>query len=227
MLESFFTGRSGQLENTVFVMLAPDGKTKLARSGRSPQFVFGDAERLAEFMGEMAQRYSGDAGAKAGGLVLPELADLRLALNVAACDGRPLVVAQAPDAEAAAALERRLAELAWADDLAGRLLFVMADEGDDLATVIGREADHGVWVLQPDAFGRDGKVLAQASADAEVEALAATLKKALAKFQPMEKDRRQHINEARRQGVEWKSKIPVTDPEARLGGAEPRRGRRR
>ena len=56
VLESFFSGRSGQLENTVFVMLAPDGKTKLTRSGRSPQHIFGDAERLAEFMDDFARR---------------------------------------------------------------------------------------------------------------------------------------------------------------------------
>lgn len=53
------------------------------------------------------------------------------------------------------------------------------------------------------------------------------LVKGLAAFEPMDKDTRQHINEARRQGVEWKSAIPVTDPEARLGGEAPRRGRRR
>ena len=34
LLEGIYRGRSGQLENTVFVMLAPDGKTRLSASGR-------------------------------------------------------------------------------------------------------------------------------------------------------------------------------------------------
>ncbi|MAJ27934.1 hypothetical protein CBD41_00845, partial [bacterium TMED181] len=37
LLKKLFRGRSGELENTVFVILAPDGKTRLSKSGRSPQ----------------------------------------------------------------------------------------------------------------------------------------------------------------------------------------------
>lgn len=38
-LESVFTGRSGKLENTVFALLEPDGKTRLSRAGRGPHRI--------------------------------------------------------------------------------------------------------------------------------------------------------------------------------------------
>src|SRR5947207_2757941 len=93
-LESVFRGGSGQLENTVFTFLAPDGVTPLSRAGRSPNHLFRGSpdetvRAMAQAMKEMSQKYAGDSTVARQ---VPYLVDLRRGLNVAACDLLPLVV---------------------------------------------------------------------------------------------------------------------------------------
>ena len=40
LLLSLFRGRLGNLENSVFALLGPDGKERLTKTGRSPGMVF-------------------------------------------------------------------------------------------------------------------------------------------------------------------------------------------
>ena len=40
LLLSLFRGRLGNLENSVFALLGPDGKERLTQTGRSPFMVF-------------------------------------------------------------------------------------------------------------------------------------------------------------------------------------------
>src|SRR5438132_10035446 len=53
-LKSFKVTRSGELENTVFTILSPDGKRQLARAARAARQTFGDAARMAETMNRLA-----------------------------------------------------------------------------------------------------------------------------------------------------------------------------
>ena len=93
------------MQNTVFCILAPDGKTKLIRAGRSPAWAFGGKRGpgiheqpddvindMAKAMSAIAKRYPGKASGKQAQLAIPYLADVRLALNVTACDRQPLMV---------------------------------------------------------------------------------------------------------------------------------------
>src|SRR5262245_35972314 len=89
VLESLFIGGSGELENTTFALLGPDGRTRLARTGRSPAFAFRDPEQMAAAMQDLAARH--ETGASKRPAALPVCADVRRALDVAACDGRALV----------------------------------------------------------------------------------------------------------------------------------------
>src|SRR6478672_6574072 len=50
-------GRSGNVENTTFAILAPDGKTKLTRAARSARQVYADAAAMARGMDEVAAKY--------------------------------------------------------------------------------------------------------------------------------------------------------------------------
>jgi len=40
-LKKLYRGRTGELNNTTFALVAPDGKTLLASAGRGPEFVIG------------------------------------------------------------------------------------------------------------------------------------------------------------------------------------------
>src|SRR5437868_6008358 len=96
-LQSLLRTRSGELENTVFTLLSPDGKRQLARASRSARQTFGDAGRMAATMNRIADEYA--ARPATGGPLppLPQVANVRLAVNVAACDNQPLVVLFGPD----------------------------------------------------------------------------------------------------------------------------------
>lgn len=214
-LASICRTRSGQLENTVFTVLAPDGTTTLVPAGRGPEHVFGgspeDAPRtVAEALKGFAAKYP----AKPGARELPYLADLRRGLNVAACDLLPLAVVVAPTPEARRRVEAALAPLAWSAPYVGRLEYASAEQ---LKAIDGAAVREGLVVVEPDAYGLKGRVLAETPSASEAD-LRKTLDAALKAFAPKTKDSRTHIREGERAGVHWETVIPVTDP-----GGPPRR----
>lgn len=231
-LESIYTGRSGLLENTTFALLAPDGKTRLGRAGRGPQHVTGTrrgppsrrsgppgatgegvdkeaAGKMSALMAAQIKRYEAKAKIRA----LPQNLDFRRALNVAACDNQPLVVAYAKSKSARAAMEKMLAELAWSDAYVGRLQYLIVSDAKDLASIKKVPSSEGIYFLQPDRFGLEGEVLASIGTKATAAATSLMLNQALASFKTSTKNTREHKRAARREGVEtWETEIPVTDP---------------
>ena len=91
-LVELFSDREGRLRNTVFAMLTPDGRRAIGRTGRSPSFVFESAEDMAAGMREIASHYEPKKKLENEARALPTIANLRLALNVAACDALPVIV---------------------------------------------------------------------------------------------------------------------------------------
>jgi hypothetical protein len=209
-LKSFRVTRSGEVENTVFTILSPDGKRQLARASRSANHTFGNAARMAETM----KRISGEFAAKNAGAPpeLPKVANVRLAVDVAACDNQPLVLVFSPDAAARKKLEERLAALAWGEQFLGRFVYASASAVKELAEIEGAKAEAGVLVIQSDKFGLKGKVLAQVSATASAEELVRCLQEWVKLHQRQEKTFGEHVREGHRKGVFWDTVIPVTDP---------------
>ena len=87
VLKGFFA-RGGNLENTVFTLLTPDGKTKLVTAGRSPVWAFGGVsgpginaqpeepiKKMGQTMEAIALAYPGKGKAAKGFPPLPYLAD--------------------------------------------------------------------------------------------------------------------------------------------------------
>ena len=115
-LTQVFRGSEGTLENTVYTMLSPDARKYLTRSGRSPDHAFYDASDMAKQMRAFSKQYASTGHLSA----LPAMKDLRLSLDVAACDNMPLVVAICDDAEQRKALNATLAEVAWSKPILGQ-----------------------------------------------------------------------------------------------------------
>ncbi len=205
LLASFFTGRSGELENTTFTILAPDGKTPLVRPGRSPDMTFKDAAEMTASMTKIAAKYPEK---EEGARKLPYLVDLRRAINTASCDIQPLVVVVGKQREK---IESVLAPLAWSKEFIGTFAYVAVGNTDELAVIDGAEKKDGVLVVQPDTYGMKAKVLAS-DAGTDPEALAKALKAGAAKFVPETKDSKKHIDAGVKKGVNWKTEIPETDP---------------
>lgn len=228
-LKTIFIGRSGELENTTFAILSPDGKRQLVRSGRSPDFAFRGpldfaAESMASSMNRIAAQYEAqDVTGKELGL--PVLADFRLALNVAACDNLPLIVSFADESQQVRRIEDTLTPLAWSDEFIGQFLYASATKQDDLKQIKGLKLKSGLAVIQPNRFGVEGELIAQLDADASAEDIADALNLAIVLHQRFGKETRDQTTSARRLGINWKSKIPVTDPGVPPGGGRPPGGR--
>jgi len=205
LLKSLVRTRSGELENSVFALLAPDGKTPLARAGRGPHSVASTAARLAAAMNDVAEDNPGKADLAA----LPLVANLKLAINVAACDNLPLVVLSAPTAETREALEAAAAKLAWRPGVVGKYIWASCDEAE-LKGVAG--AKPGLTVVQPARYGTSGKALAHAPADAGDAKLLAALDAGRKAHAPDVGDSWLHIREGHREGIFWEPPLPVTDP---------------
>jgi hypothetical protein len=207
-LKSFGAGKSGEAENTVFCMMAPDGKRLLTNATRGPR---GSATQLAETMTRLAK----DHPAKASAVQRPELplvANVRLALNVAACDQQPLVVIQGGDDATRAKLIATLSTLAWSDEFVGKFVYVVADSRKELDAISGVAAESAVFVIDPDIFGVKGKVLHQIDATAPARKAPELLKTGLARFQRDERNFWQHVKQGQSLGVFWQTQTPVTDP---------------
>lgn len=208
-LRSLFIGRSGDVENTTFVLLAPDGMTRLTKPGRGTRGLFTDAIAMAHAMDDVAKRYPGNADAQEHNL--PITLDARLGLDVAASDNLPLVLVLAGEPGARTALEKRVATLAWRAEFLGRFTYAIAHSPQDLKSVPGLEGKDGMVIVEPDPFGQEGKVVAYVPAtDADAQ-LGAAMQRVTAARPHITKDERRHRAEAIGKGAFWETKLPVTD----------------
>jgi hypothetical protein len=198
---------SGELENTVFCVLAPDGRTKLVRAAREIGALFASPQDFAAALDRAAREYR--AKPDAGPAPLPEVTTVKLALNVAAADNLPLVIV---GSAAAKTVKEALAGPAWSPEFIGHFVYATAANAADLSPVSGAAAGDGVLVVQPEKFGRSGTVLARFPAGADAATLADTLRSGLQRFKGEEKSFSNHVREGHRKKVFWETPVPVTDP---------------
>lgn len=211
-LRTIFT-RRGDLENTVFAILTPDGKTEHVRSGRGPQFR--SATQMAARMQHLISTGYQDAQERRwSDCKLPEVKSLELALNVASCDGLPVLVAIAKTDAQLDELREDLLKLAWNEGLAGQFVVATVSSSSDLRPIRGLDGRtlEGVYLLKPDPFGLSGQVLAKI--DTSHESAEGQLTTALSKFKPPVKNHRQHVQAGYQMGLRWETAIPVTDKQA-------------
>ncbi len=217
ILKSIFIGRSGELENTTFALLTPKGE-KIGRAGRTPDHLYQDAQDLVDQMKKISARYPEK---KDAARALPIMKNVRLALDVAACDGRPCAVVVGKSADDLAKLEKRVARAAWTESLEGRIVYAAVTDSKELAPITSLSRTKGVFVVQPDAYGVKGSGLAEVDGSASDKDIEDCLARGVAGFSYKEKDPRTHIREGHRLGIDWKTEIPDTDPGPPGGGGPP------
>lgn len=196
------------LENTVFAILDPDGRS-IVRGGRSPQMVFRDADDMATRMNEIS-RYYGSNGATVP-KELPSVDTVRLAIDVAACDKRPLVIVVGQNEQERKQLASRLAPAAWSNQLIGKFVYTTGGNGD-LASIKNAKSASGYVFAAPGLFGTEATVLTQLGSNASPKELASASTAVLKMFHPQELSHHEHVRAGRQNGIEWKTAIPVTDP---------------
>ena len=172
--------------------------------------VYRTAERFEEALRKIAKEQ--EAGSKHAIEGLPVLPDLRVALDVAAADLRPLVVLYSKDEKERARMRELVRPAAWSEKFVGRLRYVVVDDSKELEAFEGLMIEPGVSVVQAEAYGRGGRVLAHAGPRAPEKNLSEALKSGLGRFDAEAKNVRDHLRTGEREGIEWESAIPVSDP---------------
>ena len=221
---AFVTKLQGNPVNTVFAILTPDALPALAMKGlgRGPGELFADPADMVKQMGEVAAKFAGGSAAtKADGQpALPITLDARLGLAVASADLQPLALVIAPDEKTRAALEAKLAVLAWSNDLRGRFTYASADSlrglkldghGESKSDTLKSGAfKSGVLLIEPDVFGVEGKIVSAIDANDVDKMLSDAMHAASAKHVRAAKSREQLKRLALANGIFFETSIPVS-----------------
>ena len=205
-------GGGGELRNTTFALLDPSGEKALAKTGRSPQMVYKNIDSFAVDLASLANEFESEVGT----MSLPLMPSLRLGLNIAACDGLPLVVIINDESRKWEKVFSSLVELSQTDSLSGQAHYVLLKDTKEIESLKGYKPDNFVYVLKPDSFGITGRVVA-AFRDKEtlsLVALGASFDTARMPKKTLS-DSRQHVREGRRKGIAWESQMPRADGSAR------------
>jgi hypothetical protein len=208
LLKDLVPTRSGELENSVFAILAPDGVTKLVRPGRSMRMGYRDAQAFARALDGIASKYPGKPAIPSRSL--PLAASVPLALTVAAADSLPLVILPK---DADPAMVDAITRLAWTPELVGRLQYASTKDPRDLQPVKGLPpgSAQDILVVTPDEFAQGGEVRATLKAG-QPDSWEALLRTVVARHTVQVKSMRDHLPEGKRKGVFYEPANPVTDP---------------
>ncbi|MAW60550.1 MAG: hypothetical protein CMJ94_06915 [Planctomycetes bacterium] len=190
------------------MLLDPSGEQALCRGGRGPEMIFRDAASFAASLAELHERYK----PKQGEAALPAVPTLRLALNVAASDGLPLIALVEADPKKRAAAAQELAAEARSHGIAGQAHFVLLDAEEALREFPGFEPGQQLYVLKPDTFARRAEVLT--AFPAKEKKLGTKLLALLPSGRIDKAGQRDHVRQAKRAGISWKSAIPISDVNA-------------
>lgn len=194
------------LENTLFAILDPSGRPVTTPS-RSPDWMFRSAYEMASGMNEIAASYQPRNSSQG----LPVLNNVRLAMNVAACDKRPLAVVVGYSPQERKNMENVLAAQSWNSEFVGKVAYASGTQ-QDLAFIQGVRVSQGFVFILPNEFGSSGTVIQQLPIGTTSEQLAAALRLTIERYQPIYLDHREHIRLGHQQGILWRSALPITDP---------------
>ncbi len=229
---------NGRMENTAFCILDPNGEEQLTRASRSPESILGAEGRgpgavkgsnedvIAE-MKELVSDYRlrGDASA----MVLQDFHSYRQALNVASGDQRLLifVAARPQDQESA---QKTLKPVFANEEVIGLFHLDFGDPEEDTkwaSSLTKLRNKSGIIVIQSDAFGQKGEVLAQLPITAKAAEIKTALLLANEKFAASEKrkDYSDHVAEGRREDIFFETVMPFGEDHDGDGEIDERRGK--
>jgi len=237
-LKTLHVSYTGEIANTVFALLAPDGKTKLSAADRSPAQVFGGvpnrrsdrpgaaelneaaARKLAERMEAIARTHPGKDGEAGLQRALPRSSNLRMAVNIAACDNQPLLVLFSEKPEELKAMEKALQPVAWSEGIVGRAVYVTVRSAAEYSRLVRhKEPSAGFVLAAPEAYGRHAVPLLKLAPTTAAAELQKELRAMLALYNPPPKDSDAHEAAGLEAGIRWRPKTPITDrSRARRGG---------
>jgi phosphatidylethanolamine-binding protein (PEBP) family uncharacterized protein len=201
---------NGEVANTAFAILAPDGTRAVSGRGpgRGPRDLYKDAEDMAKGMDTLAEKYTPK---KVDGVpALPIALSAKVGLAVAAGDLQPLIVVVAKEAKEQANLEKKVAELAWSKEFAGHFTYAFAESVKDIPKLKGKTTAEGVLLIEPDIFGSGGKVVKEISTENVTQQLSGAMRETLKAHVQTTKNRRELAELGLKEGIFYETGIPVS-----------------
>jgi hypothetical protein len=225
MIRSLLDGR---MENTAFVVFAPDAKTPLTRSGRSPRHAFGN-DTIAS-MNALAANYK-PTDTK-GQATLSDFNSFKQALNVASADQRLLVYTISPSAQLPTT-KSNLQTVFNDPAITGRFFYDIAGKQDTqwAKSINNNTQNTGIFIIQPGKYGQTGTALAELPLNATPDTIKQTLLKANATFAKTEKRKvySQHVSDGKKDNIDYKNNIAPGEDRDGDGKIDPKpeRGQKR
>lgn len=216
-MKGIYVGKSGQMENTTFAILSPNGKKKLTRVGRGPFHEYRNASQMAAGMNRIAKSYDVKPETLMSDSDLPWSESVDVGLNISSADSIPMIVIAADENAKMKKLQQKLLPLAWSKSVIGQFNYAKATSTGDLnaLTGINEESElNSILIVEPGQFGLSGKVLKQLDVSASEEELKQALANAIENCQRVSKDHGSHVQLGIQLGVEWDSEIPETDQQS-------------
>lgn len=200
----------GEVANTAFAILAPDG-TPAVRGrgpGRGPSDLYKDSADMAKGMDAIAQKYPLK---KVDGVpALPVALNATVGMAIAAGDNQPLILVLSSDAKRQAEMEAKVTAFAWNKDFEGRFVYATASSMKDLPKVQGHTITDGVLLIEPDIFGVGGKVVKEISGDQLSKQLRDAMQETVKNHVVIEKARRELAQRGLKEGIFYETGIPVS-----------------
>lgn len=200
----------GQVTNTAFAILAPDGTPAVQNkgTGKGPSGLFEDAAEMARGLKDIASRYPSKAAQ--GAPALPVTLNGKVGMVVAAADNLPFALVFAADPQHQQQLEEKLATVAWTRNFEGRFIYALAASMEEISRVRGCTISEGILLIEPDMFGAGGKIVAEISADQSGASIEQSMMKCLQSFVPIQKTRRELAAKGFQQEIFYETGIPVS-----------------
>ncbi|MGJ8673268.1 hypothetical protein [Rubritalea sp.] len=202
----------GNIANTSFVILSPDGESQLSRGSRSPTMSFSsqkkeDSAKLADVIEaseKILSKYPPRGNEKDARS--PDFYSFKQALNVSSADQRLLVLTVAPMNQRDVA-QQALMPVANDPEVRGKFHYDTAENSDaEWGNVVtGVQAKTGYFVIHAGEFGLKGKVVGHfplGSNQAKMQSSLLTLNEAF-KAQEEPKDYRQHLTKGRQMKINY------------------------
>lgn len=208
-LQQTLFGGGDQMRNFGFCILSPDGQRKLKQSRRGPNFAYGNAREMGADLRRIARQYSTPKARTVEGL--PQMKSVRLALNVASCDGLPCLVVYGKEKEQVEQLSRKLGSIIWEEELMGKYIVATTRQRADLTPIEGVGRAAGILLVAPNSYGTAGRLIETIDGDSTSEQIKTILLGVAKRYDRPVKEHGNHVRYGRRNGVNWETEVEVPD----------------
>lgn len=229
----------GSFANTAFAIFAPNGKTQLSRGGRSPKQVLSqggrpskdspiDSGAIIATMNQIAAKYPLTAPLDAP--VIQDFDSFAQALRTASADQR-LLISVNESGWGSSKLKSALSPLFGHASTIGRYHWDFLSSRTDknwASAIKGASTQPAITVIRPGKYGLDGSVLATIPLGTSLQEVAHTITKANATFAKVEQRKvySAHIQDGRRDRVNFSNNIPYGEDRDGDGKIDPKPSRR-